>query len=158
MRARPPGRRGHDAAEPQRHGGAAAGRRPVPAPTRARHQQQPAGARARVRGPVAADHADRQEQPDRRRRVPQGVRARRPHEGAERQRQPAVALSRAAARGHHARVPVHGQQPAGRDTQGRQPARQVRARARAKPDGNNDGNPAKKRFTPAKKHSETFHA
>lgn len=127
MRARPPGRGGHDAAQPQRDACPAAGRRPVPALARARHQQQPADQRARLRGPVAAHHAGRQEQPDRRRRVPEGVWPVPPSKGAQHQRQQAVALSRAAAVGHHTRVPVHGQQQPGRDTQRHQQTRQVGA-------------------------------
>lgn len=126
MQGRPPGRRGHDAAEPQRDARAAARPRPVPASARAGHQQQPVDADARLRGPAAALHADRQEQPDRRRRVPEGVRARRAPPGAQHQRQPVVALPQAAARRRHPRVPVHGQQQPGRDTQRHQQTRQVR--------------------------------
>lgn len=86
LHSRPPGRRGHDAAEPQRHDDAAAGRRPVPAPARARYQQQPSYAHARLRRPATTGHAGRQEQPDRRRWILQGVCALRPPEGAQHQR------------------------------------------------------------------------
>lgn len=119
VRAQPAGRHRHHVAQPQRHARPAARHRPVPAPPRARHQQQPADARARLRGPVAAHHPSGQEQPDRRRRVPEGVRLRRPSESAQHQRQPVVALPQAAAVGHHSRVSVHGQQQPGRDTQRR---------------------------------------
>lgn len=125
MREEPPGGHRHHAAQPQRDGRPAGRRPPVPASARPRHQQQPADARARLRGSVAAHHARSQEQPDRRRRVPEGFRPRRPPESAQRQRQQAVALSQPAALGHHARVLVHGQQQPGRDTQGRQQTRQV---------------------------------
>jgi len=125
VRAQPARRHRHDAAQPQRHAGPAAGHQPVPAPPRARHQQQPVDARARLRGPVAAQHAGGQEQSDRRRRVPEGVRLRRPPKGAQHQRQPAVALSQTAAVGRHSRVPVHGQQQSGRDTQRYQQTHQV---------------------------------
>lgn len=128
VRAQPAGRRGHDAAEPQRDARAAARHRPVPASARARHQQQPADARTRVRGPAAAQHAGGQEQSDQRRRVPARVRQGRPSQGAQHQRQPAVALPQTADVRHHPRVPVHGQQQPGGNTQGHQPAGQVRPR------------------------------
>lgn len=126
MRAQPAGRHRHDAAQPQLHAVPAAGHQSVPAPPRARHQQQPVDARARLRGAVTAHHAGRQEQSDRRRRVPQGVRLRRPPQGAQHQRQSFVALSPTAAVRHHSRVPVHGQQQSGRDTQRHQQTHQVR--------------------------------
>lgn len=125
MYEQPAGRRGHDAAKPQRHARASARYRPVPAFARARHQQQPADAHARLRGPVTAYHTGRQEQPDRRRGVPEAIRLD-PAQGAQHQRQPAVTLPQAATVGHRARVPVHGQQQLSRDTQRRQQTHQVR--------------------------------
>jgi len=108
VRAQPAGRRGHYAAEPQRHACSAARHRPIPAPARARHQQQSADARARLRGPAAAHHAGRQEQPNRRRGVPEGIRLRCSAQGAQYQRQQTVALPQTAAVGYLARIPVHG--------------------------------------------------
>lgn len=125
MREEPAGGHRHDAAQPQRDAGPAAGHRPVPASARARYQQQPADARARLRGPAAAFHAGRQEQSDRRRRVPKGVWTGRPSEGVEHQRQPVVAFPQTAALGRHARVPVHGQQQPSGDTQRHQQTHQV---------------------------------